>query len=116
MGYFDATKKQQEAAMEFINRVVQAAQDKPVLIVAIPTAEELHRMKLGFDLGSLYWWHYLKDFASNNVNVGFLDLADPGGNDIDRFFHSCDEHWSAYGNKWVAEKISPILIKFINNL
>ena len=116
VGYFDAKEKQQEAAMEYVNRLVQAAEGKPVLIVAIPTAEDLRRLKLGFDVSSMYWWHYLKNFSSNNTNVEFLDLAGSEVDDIGRLFHTCDEHWSAYGNKWVAEKISPILTKFINNL
>ena len=115
-GYFDAKEQQQKAAMEYVNRLVQVAEGKPVLIVAIPTAEELRRMQLGSDINNMYWWIYLRDFAGKNANVEFLDLASLQVDNIDRLFHTCDEHWSAYGNKWVAEKISPILTKFINNL
>ena len=114
MGYFDAKEKQQKAAVEYLHRVVQAAQGKPVLIVAIPTAEELHRLRMGFDLGSMYWWGYLMQLANTNPNVEFLDLSNFEIDDIGRLFHTCDEHWSTYGNKWAAGKISPILNDFIN--
>ncbi|MBT5551133.1 MAG: SGNH/GDSL hydrolase family protein [Nitrospina sp.] len=113
-GYFDATENQQKVAMEYVNKLVQVAQDKPVLIVAIPTADELRRLKEGFDLSRMYWWNYLRDFASNNANVEFLDLSSPEVDSIERLFHTCDEHWSAYGNKWAAEKISPKLTELIN--
>jgi hypothetical protein len=76
-GYFDATENQQKVAMEYVNKLVQVEQDKPVLIVSIPTANKLHRLGEGFDLGRMYWWNYLKEIASNNANVGFFDLSSP---------------------------------------
>lgn len=115
VGYIDAKEKQQKAAMEYLSRIIQVAQGKPVLIVAIPTANELRYLKMEFDLGNIYWLDYLRNLASDNHSVEFLDLSNNKVDDISRLFHTCDEHWSSYGNKWAAQKISPILNELINN-
>ena len=81
-------------------------------IVIIPTTSDiisLNRKKT--DYKNLYWYSEIKKIAenSNSILIDLMDHIDFEKKHI--YYHSCDGHWSEYGNKYVAN----IFLKYYFN-
>lgn len=103
-GYYDATLDQQKAAIHYLEMLIQEVGSKPITIFAIPTLEDLNRIKTT-NRSNLYWWKRLDEIKRIHSNVNFIDFADYINGSPEELFHTCDGHWNINGNKLAAEVI-----------
>jgi hypothetical protein len=105
-GYFDATPAQQEAAIHFIRKIVAEAENRKVMILAIPTRADLARIRSGSSYKDQYWYRTLFSLQTANSNVDVIDMAENMPHDYADLFHRCDNHWNARGNLTAANMIA----------
>lgn len=108
-GYFDASREQQEAAMFFINRIVDESKE-PVLLVSIPQKEDFNRISQGERASTTFWQKYLKDLEKKE-KFRFIDLSEHVSSKPKELFFDCDTHWSPQGSKWAADIIAREVVK-----
>jgi len=108
--YFDAPLDQQEAAIYFIDKIINSS-SAGVILVSIPRKSDYIRFENADNLNNIYWNNYYsqKDSADNKFH--FIDLIKFKPNNLDEIFLSCDGHWSPKGNLWAAKIISEYLNK-----
>ena len=105
-GYFDATLEQQRAATYFIERIVADARPKKVIILVIPNAEDMGRIRSGRSYKDQYWVKKLQSLQLANANASVIDMADKMPADYAKLFLSCDNHWNDLGNLEAAKVIA----------
>jgi len=105
-GYFDATRDQQEAAIDFIEKIVVEATPKTVMILVIPNAEDMARIRSGKSYKDQYWFKKLHSLKLTNVNLDVIDMADKMPVDYRKLFLPCDRHWNELGNLEAARIIA----------
>ncbi len=105
-GYFDYTPEELLRTRYSIKSIVDTANshNKKVFLFTIPVKNDFTRAGNENEAPPLYL-----DFKKMSKEIGFeyIDLLPYMMNEIDEeksFFHTCDGHWNAYGNK-VASKI-----------
>jgi hypothetical protein len=108
-GYFDASREQQEAAIHWINKILEITPAKTVLLVSIPSEEDLRRIRVGENLEKQFWYSKFKELPEQRKNFRFLDLSNAASASIDSLFLECDGHWSPEGNRWAAYEIGKVL-------
>ena len=71
-----------------------------IIIPSISDVISLNRKKM--DYKNLYWYSKIKNIAKNNnsILIDLMDHIDFKKKHI--YYHSCDGHWSDYGNQYVA--------------
>jgi hypothetical protein len=74
-GYFDATREQQEAALYFVEKLVQEAAPRRVMILVIPNREDMKRIRSGKSYVDQYWFDKLRSIATSG-NIELIDMAD----------------------------------------
>jgi hypothetical protein len=105
-GYYDAPQEEQEAAVYFLKKIVTDAEPRKVIILVIPTLEDLARRASGRSYKDQYWFKQLALLEMADSNVSVIDMADyMPANDV-KYFLSCDAHWSALGNLEAAKIIA----------
>lgn len=104
-GYFDATREQQEAALYFIEKLVQEAAPKRVMILVIPNREDMKRIRSGESYKDQYWFEKLRSKAASG-EIELIDMADQMPDDYASLFLPCDNHWNAQGNLAAADFIA----------
>lgn len=103
--YLSASEQQQINMIAAYSEIVKIASGKPVSFVVIPTKRDFYILENNREfLNSQYWYQNLSNLATNSGGV-FIDLSDYDVPNIDELFHSCDGHWSDFGNRWAAEVI-----------
>lgn len=109
-GYLDSTVDQQHATLFYLQRIIDEARGKTVILVAIPTLIDYDRLILGSGARDQWWYRELSDLQKKRGLV-FVDLFDfvPAREEFKTYFLPCDGHWSPNGNKWVAEILTKIL-------
>ncbi len=73
-------------------------------IVIIPTSYDINNyQKNKIDYKNLYWFKKIKKISekNNSVLIDLLDFIDFKKKSF--YFHSCDGHWSEYGNDFAAK-------------
>jgi hypothetical protein len=104
--YLSASEQQQIDMISAYSEIVKIASGKPVSFVIIPTKRDFDLLGNNRELlSSQAWYQNLNSLATNSGGV-FIDLSDFEVPNIDEMFHSCDGHWSDFGNRWAAEAIS----------
>jgi hypothetical protein len=101
-GYFDAAREQQEAALYFVEKLVQEAAPKRVLIFVIPNREDMNRIRSGKSYKDQYWFNKLRSMATS-ADIELIDMADHMPDDYASLFLPCDNHWNALGNLAAAK-------------
>jgi len=104
-GYFDATREQQEAALYFVEKLVQEAAPRHVTILVIPNREDMNRIRSGKSYKGQYWFHKLSSMAAS-ADIELIDMADHMPDDYASLFLPCDNHWNALGNLAAAKLIA----------
>ncbi len=86
----------------FINKVMSLENKKKTLIV-IPAKKDMRFNKSEKNYKKLYWFKELLSL-SKKLNFNIIDLNDVFDiKKVNQYFHSCDGHWSSYGNFAAAE-------------
>jgi hypothetical protein len=103
-GYFDATPQQQQAAVYFLKQLLGSSAAAEILVVAIPRAGDMQRIRSGDDPAQQPWRLALQSIGSGlpGKRYSFLDLADHAPASVSEFFNQCDGHWTEQGNAWAA--------------
>ncbi|HZH83642.1 MAG TPA: SGNH/GDSL hydrolase family protein [Phototrophicaceae bacterium] len=104
-GYFDATREQQEAALYFIEKLVQESAPRPVTILVIPNREDMNRIRSGKSYKDQYWLQKLHSMAASG-DIALIDMADHMPGDYASLFLPCDNHWNALGHLTAAKLIA----------
>jgi hypothetical protein len=104
-GYFDATREQQEAVLYFVEKLVQAAAPRRVMILVIPNREDMKRIRSGKSYKDRYWFDKLHSMATSG-DIELIDMADHMPGDYASLFLPCDNHWDAVGNLAAAKLIA----------
>ena len=103
--YLSATEEQQSDLVRAYSSVVVEAAGKPVSFVIIPTQRDFMLLENNVELVESQVWHQgLKELASSSGGV-FIDLINFRTRDTTKLFHTCDGHWSEFGNIWAAGAI-----------
>jgi hypothetical protein len=104
--YFSAPLDEQEAAIYFLEKIIDESAGKTVVIVVIPDINDLTRIKSSNQsYMNQYWYRTLKSFEQSKPNTMIIDLAPAMLTQPDRLFHTCDGHWSQLGNRVAADII-----------
>jgi hypothetical protein len=104
-GYFDASREQQEAALYFVEKLVQEAAPRRVMILVIPNREDINRIRSGKSYKDQYWFNKLRSMVIS-ADVELIDMADHMPDDYASLFLPCDNHWNASGNLAAAKLIA----------
>ena len=101
LSYFIKDKKKINHTLNFVEKIISSKKVKTYIVI-IPTIYDINLMKKR-KYKELYWYKKINQIAASN-NSTLIDLMDH----VDyekryRYFHSCDGHWSEFGNKFAAE-------------
>ncbi len=105
-GYYDGTQEEQEAAIYFLEKIVTEAKAKKVMILVIPSREDLAQIHSGRPYKDQYWYKKLRSLEAANSNVDVIDMAPKMPSDYMKFFQPCDNHWNELGNMEAAKIIA----------
>jgi SGNH hydrolase-like domain, acetyltransferase AlgX len=109
-GYFSATPEQQEAAVYFIEKLVQAAAQRKVIVLIIPDQADMKRIRSGEGYATQPWYQGLSAVGQRHSNVDIIDLAEHMPADYNKDFLTCDHHWSEAGHRLAAQVLAERLI------
>jgi hypothetical protein len=110
--YYDYDRNDQAITRYTLQRLIRAADGRPVVIVTIPMLRDLQNLR---DRGTppLPTW-----FAQMSKELGFtyVDLmpvlaANP--EDWGDYYHACDHHWTAKANALVSETLAPVMTQAV---
>jgi hypothetical protein len=104
-GYFDATREQQKAALYFVEKLVQEAAPRRVMILVIPTRADMKRIRSGESYKDQYWFEKLRSMTASG-DIELIDMADHMPDDPASLFLPCDNHWNALGHLATAKLIA----------
>jgi len=104
-GYFDSSLEQQNAAIYFLNKIIDNTSAN-IILVSIPRLIDYNRFENNSDLSNVHWNNYFVNKDISNKNFKFIDLIKHKPLKLNEIFLKCDGHWSAFGNRWAAEIIS----------
>jgi hypothetical protein len=107
-GYFDFGDDQLKAVLWSFAQIKKLAGERTVTIVIIPRRGDFTRVAAE---GSNRLGDIMKRFgAENGIDIiDLLPLTPAIEPDINRYFLSCDGHWSALGNRVAAEALATAL-------
>ncbi len=95
-------KESIDYTFSFINKVMQLKNKKKTLII-IPAKKDMRFNQSNKKYKNLYWFKEL-ELMSQKLDFKLIDLNDVFNiKNINEYFHSCDGHWSTYGNSAAAE-------------
>ena len=111
-GYFFDDHEAIDGSLYFSKKLLSEASNlERRLIVIIPILIDLDNMSNGKDYKNLKWYLDLKRISSQTNSILF-DLADHlKKEDRGKMVHTCDGHWSIYGNSIVAKLIKKKFFK-----
>jgi hypothetical protein len=108
LSYFYKNKKNIDHTFDYLNKLINIKKVKSYIII-IPTNYDISNFqKSNENYKDLYWYKEIAKIAINNnsVLIDLMDYVDFKKKPF--YFHSCDGHWSEYGNSFAANV-------FINN-
>ena len=111
-GYFFDDHEAIDGSLYFSKKLLSEASNlERRLIVIIPTQIDLDNMYNGKNYKNLKWYLDLKRISSQTNSILF-DLADHlKEEDWEKMVHTCDGHWSIYGNSIIAKLIKKNFFK-----
>lgn len=93
-----------DSSLFYVKKILNSNNDVKKSIIIIPRIEDIIKFHENKDYKEYYWYKNLKLIADEN-NVKLIDLLDYSLFEVKHlYFHSCDGHWSAYGNNFAAKK------------
>jgi lysophospholipase L1-like esterase len=107
-GYFDFTAAQLNAVLWSFERIKAIAGSRRVTVVAIPRRNDFARVA---ESGKTPLHEVLSRFGREN-DIEIVDLLEEMPRlqpDIERYYLSCDGHWSAEGNAIAAQALAAAL-------
>ena len=108
LSYFYKNRENVDYTFNYINKIV-SYKDVKSYIVIIPIIHDINiYQKNKVNYKKLYWYKQINKLANVN-NSKIIDLMDF----IDfkkksKYFHSCDGHWSEYGNRFAVKSFLKI--------
>lgn len=108
--YLSSTLDEQRNLVAAYRGIVDLAGKKPVSFIVIPVARDIELLsKVDKSLiESQYWYKELQSLSQTSGGF-FLDLLSVLPSNPNLLFHTCDGHWSKYGNNWAANEILKML-------
>ena len=99
--YFIKDKKKIDQTLDFVEKIISSKKVKTYIVI-IPTIYDINLIKKK-KYKELYWYKKISQISESNKSA-LIDLMDY----IDyekrfQYFHSCDGHWSEFGNKFAAD-------------
>jgi len=103
-GYYDYTPEQARRFEWVLSRLVEATDDRPVLIVAIPRPSDVERYRRQ---GRPPATVLLQGIAAKHDRVALIDLLPrfAAAEDLGTLYNACDGHWSREGAALASELI-----------
>jgi len=112
-GWFGASNYQIKAALFYISKIINVAEQrgvKDIKILAIPNLEDIdYSISRRISSNQAPWYDAFSDLASANENITFIngfDVLPPDVHQRRRLFLPCDGHWSSFGNSWYANRLA----------
>jgi hypothetical protein len=106
--YYDYDQADQAITRYTLDRLVRAADGRPVVIVTIPFKRDLLNLR---DRGAPplpAWFRQMsKDLGFTYVDLLPILAARPS--DWESYYHECDHHWTAKANALVAKALAPVM-------
>ena len=103
ISYFYKIKENINYTFNYLERIITEKKIKSYIIL-IPTIYDINNFqKSRINYKNLYWYKKITELSYRN-NVTLIDLMDYiDFNKKADYFHSCDGHWSEYGNNFAAD-------------
>ena len=103
--FYDFSQREYRRLEAILERLVAAADGKPILVLLIPTPADLQRYLASGQGDPLS--ARMAGFATRH-GVQLVNLLPPMAADLRRaqgYFHDCDIHWNAFGNAVATEAL-----------
>jgi hypothetical protein len=106
--YYDYDQNDQAITRYTLDRLMHAADGRPVVIVTIPMKRDLQNLK---DRGPppLPTWFRQMSKELGFVYADLLPVLAANVGDWDSYYHECDHHWTAKANALVAKVLAPVM-------
>jgi hypothetical protein len=106
--YYDYDKNDEAITRYTLDRLMRAADGRPVVIVTIPMKRDLQNLQDRGPPPLPTWFTQLsKDLGF--VYVDLLPVLAGNVGDRDNYYHECDHHWTAKANALVAKALAPVM-------
>jgi len=106
--YYDYDKNDEAITRYTLDRLMRAADGRPVVIVTIPMKRDLQNLQ---DRGAppLPTWFRQLGEELGFVYVDLLHVLAANVGDRDNYYHECDHHWTSKANALVAKALAPVM-------
>jgi hypothetical protein len=106
--YYDYDQADQAITRYTLNRLMRAADGRPVVIVTIPMLRDLLNLK---DRGRppLPTWFGQMGRELGFTYVDLLPVLAVNAGDWSGYYHECDHHWTSKANALVAKALAPVM-------
>ncbi len=102
LSYYIKDKKTVDDTIKYVEKIINVKQGVKSYIIIIPTIFDINFSKKQ-NYKNLYWYKKFELLAKKNSSI-LIDLMDyKDYNKRHLYFHTCDGHWSEYGNKFSSE-------------
>jgi hypothetical protein len=106
--YYDYNQADQAITRYTLDRLVRAADGRPVVILTIPMLKDLQNLRHRGQPPLPAWFGDM----SRQLGFTYVDLlpvlaAHPS--DWNSYYHECDNHWTSKANAVVAEALAPVM-------
>lgn len=103
LSYFYKIEENIDYTFSYLEELLSSKKVKTYIVI-IPTIFDINNfLSTGLNYKNLYWYKKLIALSERN-NSTLIDLMDyKDFKKKSNYFHSCDGHWSEYGNRFAAE-------------
>lgn len=103
LSYFYKIEKNIDYTFSYLEELLSSKKVKTYIVI-IPTIFDINNfLSTGLNYKNLYWYKKLTALSERN-NSTLIDLMDyKDFKKKSNYFHSCDGHWSEFGNNFAAE-------------
>ena len=97
--YFIKDKTLTDSTLKYVEKIINSKNKVKSYIIIIPTIYDIEIFKNN-NYKDLYWYKQIKLLSkkNNSILIDLMDHIDYKKKHL--YFHSCDGHWSEYGNKF----------------
>ncbi|MFO1081059.1 MAG: hypothetical protein U1E23_10610 [Reyranellaceae bacterium] len=104
--YYDYSEEDLRLAAHILRRIVAAADGRPVLVFTIPMRHDLENVR-SRGAPPLPRWFEAQAKQSGFSYIDLLEVFAKHEASWDKFYHTCDNHWTAEANELAAATILP---------
>ncbi len=103
LSYFYKIEENIDYTFSYLEEILSSKKVKTYIVI-IPTIFDINNfLSTGLNYKNLYWYKKMTALSERN-NTTLIDLMDyKDFKKKSNYFHSCDGHWSEYGNRFAAE-------------